>query len=140
MTLLELRGVSKTFHSLGRPPIRALDEVDLGVEPGMITGLVGESGSGKSTVVRCIVGLERPDQGEITYDGVDLRTARKRDRRIRREIQLVFQDPTASLNPRMTAEELLGEGLKVHRLQHSKAGIRKRVGELMELVGLDPRD
>jgi ABC-type glutathione transport system ATPase component len=139
--LLELRGVSKTFHAFGREPVRALDEAYLRVPEGEITGLVGESGSGKSTMLRCIMGLERPDGGQVSYDGVDVTRARRAEtRRLRREIQLVFQDPTASLNPRMTVAELIGEGLIVHRLVAGAAARRARAAELLELVGLDERD
>jgi ABC-type glutathione transport system ATPase component len=138
---LELRGVSKTFRALGREPVTALDDVYLRVPAGQITGLVGESGSGKSTLIRCVMGLERPDRGWISYDGQNLGEldARAR-RRIRREVQLVFQDPTSSLNPRMTVAELVGEGLVAHGLVTGRAARRERVRELVRMVGLDDRD
>jgi oligopeptide transport system ATP-binding protein len=139
--LLEIRGLRKTYHAFGRPPVVALDDVYLRVAEGEITGLVGESGSGKSTTIRCVLGLEKLDDGWIEYDGIRLDQATRAQRqRIRREIQVVFQDPTGSLNPRMTAGDLIGEGLKVHRLRSGAAAIRSRVLELMGLVGLDGRD
>jgi oligopeptide transport system ATP-binding protein len=141
MTLLELSGVSKTFHTFGREPVIALNDVYLRVPEGEITGLVGESGSGKSTILRCIMGLDKPDSGFIKYDGIEISRAKGADlRRLRREIQLVFQDPTASLNPRMTVQELVTEGLIVHKLAGSASGRRDRAVQLLDLVGLDSRD
>jgi peptide/nickel transport system ATP-binding protein/oligopeptide transport system ATP-binding protein len=141
VTLLDVHGLRKVYRSLGRPPVVALDGLFLQVNPGGITGLVGESGSGKSTTIRCILRLEQPDEGWIDYDGIRLTEADKRARRrLHREIQVVFQDPTGSLNPRMTAGQLIGEGLRVHRLRTTSASLRERVLELMALVGLDKRD
>ncbi|MCF7552733.1 ATP-binding cassette domain-containing protein [Pseudonocardia sp. WMMC193] len=138
-TLLEMRAVDVTFRSFGRAPVTALDDVYLRVEEGTITGLVGESGSGKTTALRCCVGLQRPDDGEVVYDGVDVVRARGAERkRLRREIQLVHQDPTSSLDPRMTVQQIVSEGMAVHGL-HPK-GRRDRVAELLESVGLDARD
>jgi oligopeptide transport system ATP-binding protein len=139
--MLEVAGLSKTFGTRRRPGTRALDSVDLSVESGQIAGLVGESGSGKSTFIRCMLGLTRPDAGEIHYDGFDVRHASKQERRrLRREIQLVFQDPYSSLNPRMTVEQSIAEGLEIHRLVSSRAARRARVFEMLEIVGLDPKD
>ncbi|MEA5455725.1 ATP-binding cassette domain-containing protein [Sinomonas sp. JGH33] len=141
MSLLELRDVCKTFRALGREPVVALNNVNLTAEAGAITGLVGESGSGKTTIIRSIMGLERPTSGSVGYDGINIPTAKGSDlRRIRREIQFVFQDPTSSLNPRMTVEALVGEGLVVHKLVPDKARRRERVVELLQMVGLNERD
>jgi oligopeptide transport system ATP-binding protein len=141
MSLLEVEQLTKTFRSLGRQPVTVLRDVDLQVDRGQITGLVGESGSGKTTLIRCIMGLETPDRGSIYYEGVDLvRAGRSQRQRTRREIQLVFQDPTASLNPRMTVDQLVGEGIRVHKLRPSAASRRDRVVELLGLVGLSERD
>jgi ABC-type oligopeptide transport system ATPase subunit len=141
MTLLELSGVCKTYHALGREAVVALDQVRLTVEEGQVTGLVGESGSGKTTIIRCIMGLEKPDSGSIIYDGIDIAAARGATlRRLRREIQLVFQDPSSSLNPRMTVYELVSEGMVVHKLLKTKAQRQDRVVELLEAVGLSARD
>ncbi|HEX4189951.1 MAG TPA: ATP-binding cassette domain-containing protein [Marmoricola sp.] len=137
--LLDVRGLSKTYRAIGRAPVTALDDVYFRVPRGEITGLVGESGSGKSTTIRCILGLEKADDGWISYDGSRLVSGGRGLGRARhREIQVVFQDPTSSLNPRMTAGELIGEGLVVHGLCGSKDERADRVAELMTLVGLDP--
>jgi oligopeptide transport system ATP-binding protein len=141
MSVLEVEHLTKTFRSLGRPPVTVLRDVDLQVDRGQITGLVGESGSGKTTLIRCIMGLEVPDHGSIRYEGIDLvRIGRAERQRTRREIQLVFQDPTASLNPRMTVEQLVGEGIRVHKLRPSAASRHDRIVELLRLVGLSERD
>jgi ABC-type oligopeptide transport system ATPase subunit len=139
--LLDIRGVGRTFQGFAKDPVVALDEVYLRVPEGQITGLVGESGSGKSTLLRCVMGLDKPDTGTIIFDGLDVARARKKDlARIRRQVQLVFQDPTASLNPRMTVQELVTEGLLVHKLVTTAAGRRARAVELLHKVGLDERD
>ncbi|ROO86995.1 peptide/nickel transport system ATP-binding protein/oligopeptide transport system ATP-binding protein [Actinocorallia herbida] len=134
--LLEVTGLTKTFG--GTP---AVQDVSFALREGEVLGLVGESGSGKSTTVRCVVGLTEPDAGRVVYDGVDVRTARGAEmRRFRREVQMVFQDPYSSLSPRMTVEEIVGEGLLVHRLATGRAGRRDRVVEVLELVGLSAAD
>ncbi|MEV0087688.1 ATP-binding cassette domain-containing protein [Saccharopolyspora sp. NPDC050642] len=136
MTLLDVRAVTKDFRGT-----RALRAVDLAVGEGETVGLVGESGSGKSTLLKCVLRLERPDSGEIRYDGIDvIRADRAQRKRFRREVQMVFQDPHASLNPRMTVEQLVSEGMLVHGLERSRAGRRDRVAELLSMVGLDPSD
>ncbi|GAA3667270.1 ATP-binding cassette domain-containing protein [Nocardioides ginsengisoli] len=135
--ILAASGLTKTFGSR-RDPHRAVDGVSLAVHAGEILGVVGESGSGKSTTLRCVVGLEKPDAGRVTYDGLDLAGA-SRDvrRRFRRDVQMVFQDPYASLNPRMSVERIVGEGLDIHRLAATKQARRDRVVEVLEVVGLD---
>ncbi len=141
MALLRVEQISKTFGMGGKQPVHALSDVSLDVEEGQTFGLVGESGSGKSTLVKCIVRLGFPDSGTILYDGIDVPKAKGADlRRLRREVQMVFQDPHASLNPRMTVEELVGEGVLVHRLEPSAAARRARVVELLSLVGLSAGD
>ncbi len=141
MIKLDVRGVTKTFRSWGRPPVTALDDVYLRVPAGEITGLVGESGSGKSTLIRCLMGLERPDRGEIRYDGSPLGTLSTRAMRgLRSQIQLVFQDPTSSLNPRMTVAQLVGEGIRSGDRRPTAVDRRRRVIELLRMVGLDDRD
>src|SRR4051794_4823718 len=137
--LLDVRGLSKIYRSVGRQPVTALDDVYFQVGKGQVVGLVGESGSGKSTTIRCILGLERPDNGWIEYDGARLVSGGSGLGRARhQEIQVVFQDPTSSLNPRMTAADLIGEALIVHRLCASRRARESRVAELMTMVGLDP--
>jgi oligopeptide/dipeptide ABC transporter ATP-binding protein len=121
-----------------RPPevLRALDGVDLELGKGEALGLVGESGCGKSTLGRCIVGLYVPAAGEIRYEGSQLPA--RRDAATRRRIQMVFQDPYSSLNPRMTVRQTLGELLRAHEMV-PKRQVETRCRELVDLVGLGAR-
>lgn len=143
--LLEISHVSKTYaldHRLSdilarkpRAKLQALRDVSLSVKPGEILGIVGESGCGKSTLGRCIVGLDRADQGAFAWQGgifASDRSARAR------QIQMVFQDPYASLNPRMTLGAMLDEVLKVHDMAADAAVRLKRIDELLLMVGLTP--
>ena len=141
--LLALRGMRKSFGvgraGLGkRLRLVAVDDVSLELDAGETLGLVGESGCGKSTLARLALRLVEPDAGEIRFEGQDLRALGRRElRAVRRNLQIVFQDPFASLNPRMTVGETIGEGLRVHALA-SGAALEKRVAELLEIVGLSP--
>ncbi len=143
--LLEVRGLAKHFtlprDSLleKRLVLRALDGVDLTVFPGETVGLVGESGCGKSTLARVVMRLEEPTSGRIVFDGQDISHARQaRIRPLRRRMQMIFQDPYASLNPRMTVGEILAGPLRLHGLARGGAAVRARVAELLDLVGLPP--
>jgi oligopeptide transport system ATP-binding protein len=130
---LEVRDVVKHYRTPGRGVVHALDGVSLAVEKGKVLGIVGESGCGKSTLARLMTRLERPDAGSVTVLGRRLDTAGARDlRALRRTIQLVFQDPYASLDPRQRVGDALAEVLAVHRLPSGAA----QVGELLETVGL----
>ena len=134
--LLEVRGVSKHFAGT-----TALADVSLDVNQGESVGLVGESGSGKSTLIRCVVRLASPDQGQILYGGTDIGTLHGAALLgYRRNVQLVFQDPYSSLNPRMTVEQLVGEGLVVHGLERDRAKRRDRIAGMLAMVGLDATD
>jgi oligopeptide transport system ATP-binding protein len=142
MPLLEVRRLVKHFvrkHGLFRPPsvVKAVDEVSFAIHEGEMFGLVGESGSGKSTTGRCILRLIEPTSGEVLFRGEDvLRFPRRRMRAARRDMQIVFQDPYSSLNPRMRAGDIVEEPLVIHRLGGRPAR-RARVAELFDLVGLD---
>ena len=136
MSALELRGVGVRFGH-GRQAITAVDGVDLEVPSGAVVGLVGESGSGKTTLARAVVGLVPLSSGQILLDGSDITGARGRSARRRRRIQMIFQDPNSSLDPRMTVGATVAEAIGAHR----QAGRRERateVGRLLDLVGLDP--
>jgi ABC-type oligopeptide transport system ATPase subunit len=132
--LLEVENLVKTYP--GSHP-RAVDDVSFTVRRGEVLGLVGESGSGKSTTARCVAGLLAPDSGTVRLGGQAVTGARRGAlRALRARMQMVFQDPYSSLNPRMTVADLVGEGLLVHGLKRSAAARRARVTELLELVGL----
>jgi oligopeptide/dipeptide ABC transporter ATP-binding protein len=118
--------------------VRAVDGVDLDVLPGQTVGLVGESGCGKSTLGRTLLRLVEPTAGEITFDGQNLIRLRGRAlKKARRDMQIVFQDPVGSLDPRMTVHDIVGEGLRAHRLASGRERDR-RIREILELVGLRP--
>jgi len=137
---LEVRNLTKSFkigsESFGRAEwLKAVDDVSFRIAPGTTMGLVGESGSGKSTVARMICRLIHPDSGEIFVDGIDIVDKRRAAKADARKVQIVFQDPTASLNPRWRVGRLIGEGIRVHRLRKGEA-IEARIAELVGLVGL----
>ncbi len=132
---LEVRDAVKHYRTPGRGEVHALDGVSVTVEKGRVLGVVGESGCGKSTLARLMVRLEKPDSGSVTVLGRRLDTARGRAlRELRRCVQLVFQDPYASLDPRQRVGDALNEVLGVHKLPGGKVA----VGELLETVGLLP--
>jgi oligopeptide/dipeptide ABC transporter ATP-binding protein len=139
--LVETRHLKKHFPVRARPFgarqfVRAIDGVDLTVYPGETLGVVGESGCGKSTLGRLILRLLEPTAGEVLFDGEDLQALhRKALRQKRREMQIVFQDPFGSLNPRMRVGKIIGEGFEIHNLARG-AEQRRRVTELLERVGL----
>ena len=118
--------------------VHAVDGVSFDVRQGETLGLVGESGCGKSTTGRTILQLYRPTSGSVVFDGIDLVKAKGEElRHMRRKMQMIFQDPYASLNPRMTVGEIVGEPLIVHKVATQKE-IEERVANLLELVGLNP--
>jgi ABC-type oligopeptide transport system ATPase subunit len=143
MPLLEVRKLVKEFGRKGgflRPAtkVRAVDDVSFSIDEGETFGLVGESGSGKTTTGRCILRLVEPTAGEVWFKGENvLAFSRTRMRQARRQMQIVFQDPYSSLNPRMRVGSIVEEPLVIHRIG-SRPERRARVAELFELVGLDP--
>src|SRR5215203_380098 len=113
-TLLSVQGLTKQFQTRNGT-VKAVDGVSFDVKRGTIVGLVGESGSGKTTAGRCTLRLIEPSAGRIVFDGVDLRTVSDREMRTyRRRLQIVFQDPYSSLNPRLRVEEIIGEAIDTH--------------------------
>ena len=143
--LLSVRDLSVTFpvHPRGawpwsRPlPLQAVTEVGFDLSPGETLGIVGESGSGKSTLARAIVGTIPVSGGSILWEGTDLTTlSAEARRRHRRDVQMIFQDPLAALNPRMTVGQIVAEPLVTHRPDLPRAKVRDRVAESMERVGL----
>ena len=142
MSLLEIRNLKKHFpvgdgmFSRHKGVVKAVDGVNLTVNEGETLGLVGESGCGKSTLGRALLRLIEPTSGEVIFHGKNLLTLSQRELRdMRREMQIIFQDPYASLNPRMRVGDIVGEGLEIHKLAKGKAK-RDRVMELLHQVGL----
>ena len=143
--LLEVKDLTKHFpiRSRGLIPrtvghVRAVDGVSFSIAPGAALGLVGESGSGKSTTGRLITRLYQPTSGQILFDGEDIATSSARQLKpIRREIQMIFQDPYTSLNPRHTVGEIISAPLEIHHLVPKQGRLRK-IQELLEIVGLNP--
>ena len=142
--LLTLEGVKKHFvmgggFLHGEPSsLRAVDGVDLGVKRGETFGLVGESGCGKTTLGRCILRLEEPTEGRVLFEGRDIMGYGRRElRMLRRDMQIIFQDPYSSLNPRKKVRRIIGEAFAVHKML-TKGERRDRVQELANLVGIRP--
>ena len=151
--LVQAHDLAKTFdvsppwlnRVLERKPralLRAVDGVSFEIERGKTLALVGESGCGKSTVARLLVGLYQPTRGGLTFDGQDAHAAFKTPagRQLRRRVQMIFQDPYASLNPRWIVEDIVAEPLKEHGLISDAVELKTRVGALLESVGLSPLD
>jgi peptide/nickel transport system ATP-binding protein len=142
--LLAVNGLTKHFPvraklRKNRSLVRAVEDVSFSIYPGETLGLVGESGCGKTTVGRLILRLEQPTSGEIAFEGTNLLTASPAElKTIRRKIQVIFQDPYSSLNPRMTVGQIVGEPLHVYRLAPDGKAAGERVGELLGQVGLRP--
>ena len=141
--LLSVRGLTKAFPIRSgllqrqTASVHAVDGVDFHIEPAETLGLVGESGCGKSTTGRCVLRLIEPSSGDIRFDGKDVVALDGAElRALRRDIQIIFQDPYASLNPRMSIGAIIGEALIIHQLARNRRAFEERVVELLETVGL----
>jgi oligopeptide transport system ATP-binding protein len=144
-SLLQVRDLKKYFEIKrgffwGEPArVHAVDGVSFDLYRGETLGLVGESGCGKSTTGRLILRLIEPTAGEVTFEGASIFKATKSEMRgLRQRMQIIFQDPYSSLNPRMTVEQIVGEGIVIHKLCKTRAERRARVADLMQKVGLSP--
>jgi oligopeptide transport system ATP-binding protein len=144
--ILVARNLVKTYKQrsgrfgFGATTIRALDDVSIAVKPGSTLAVVGESGSGKSTLARCLLQLQPLDAGQVHFEGRDLSALNGEElRAARRQLQMVFQDPFASLNPRMKVGEIVGEGLLIHKLG-SASERREKVLRMLQRVGLGAAD
>ncbi|WP_058301084.1 ABC transporter ATP-binding protein [Gorillibacterium timonense] len=137
--LLRVDGLKQVFKA-GSGRVKAVDDISFSIGEGETFGLVGESGCGKSTTGRTIIQLYQPTAGRIYYDGVDLSTlhSKKQWLQFRRDVQMIYQDPYASLNPRNKIKEIIAEGIDVHGLAKNAADRNRQVAELLETVGLNP--
>src|SRR5690606_2477419 len=145
--ILEVRNLSKYFYTkpfLFQKPeisVKAVHDVSFKVYPGETLGLVGESGSGKTTLSRTILLLEKPTKGEIFYRGKDIvKLSKEEVRKLRKEIQIIFQDPYSSLNPKLNVGEIITTPMKVHKIGNSQKERWERAGQILEKVGLNPSD
>jgi oligopeptide/dipeptide ABC transporter ATP-binding protein len=133
------RGLVARFRRASQAGVLAIDSVDIDIRSGITTAVVGESGSGKTTLGRCILRLVEPDGGTVRFDGIELGVADTTTLgQLRRRMQIVFQDPYSSLNPRMTVSQMLGEALTFHGFGTSRQERDERILELLQNVGLDP--
>ena len=136
--LIEVRHIKRYFGAKDKP-VRAVDDVSFAIRRGETLGLVGESGSGKSTIGRTVLRLLECTAGQVLYRGEDIGTlSSERMRKLRSKLQIIFQDPYASLNPKMRISAILGEALATHGLHQGKGEQDKRIAELLDTVGLRP--
>ncbi|MBQ9154122.1 MAG: ABC transporter ATP-binding protein [Solobacterium sp.] len=135
--VLELKDVSHVYNSGENNAVKAVDHVSFTVKRGETFGLVGESGCGKTTTGKMIVKLIEATEGTILFEGQDISGIRKKDRlEFHRKVQMIFQDPYASLDPRMTVKDIIGEGLRTHHLVKNEKELEERTAELLETVGM----
>ena len=137
--ILEVKNLCKYFYSgKNKPPMKAVDDVSFYIEKGETVGLVGESGCGKTTTGRTIIRLYQPTSGEVWFNGkrIDGKLNAEETRQVTSKMQMVFQDPVASLNPRMTVEEIICEGVKINKLYPDKTERRNQVYKMLDMVGL----
>lgn len=134
---IEVKNLKKYFKVGRHATLKAVDNVSFDIYKGETLGIVGESGCGKTTCGRTIMGLYEATDGQVLYDGVDLHSIKGEERKkFTRKVQIIFQDPYASLDPRMTVGEIIGEGIDIHKI-YNKEKKQARIYELLELVGLN---
>ncbi|CAM3432601.1 ABC transporter ATP-binding protein [Marinicrinis lubricantis] len=137
--LIEVNHLKKHFNVGNGQTLKAVDDVSFTIAKGETLGMVGESGCGKSTVGRTMLRLYEPTAGEMIFEGQDIYQLKPgKMKELRRDIQMIFQDPYASLNPRMTVSDIIGEALDIHHLAKNKKERKARIEELLDLVGLNP--
>ena len=138
--LLKVEGLKQYFKVNKNFTVKAVDDVSFEIYPGETYGLVGESGSGKSTIGRSIIRLYDPTAGKITFDWQDIsgRLTHAQNNTLRTQMQMIFQDPMASLNPRKKVEDIIGEGLDIHHMYKTQDERREKVEKILEKVGLAP--
>ena len=137
--LLEVKSLKQHFQVSRGNVLKAVDDISFYIKPGETLGLVGESGSGKSTTGRAILRLHEPTDGDILYQGMAINRLSKNElKTMRRHMQIIFQDPYSSLNPRLKVLDIIGQALDIHRLSKNNEERKKRVEELLVMVGLDP--
>jgi oligopeptide transport system ATP-binding protein len=135
--LIEVNQLRKEFYLGKGKTLKAVNDISFSIRKGETLGLVGESGCGKSTVGRTLLRLYEPSSGQFLFEGKDVyRSSGAKMKALRRDMQMIFQDPYASLNPRITVMDSIGEALDIHKLMKSRAERKARIGELLELVGL----
>lgn len=136
--LIEVKGLKKYFDVGKGQILKAVDNLNFNIREGETLGMVGESGCGKSTAGRTILRLYEPTAGSVMFGGTDIyKLSQKKMKAMRRDMQMIFQDPYASLNPRFTVTDIIGEALDIHGMAGSRAERKKRVEELLDMVGLN---
>ena len=138
--ILKVEGLKQYFPVSRKFTVRAVDGVSFEIYPGETYGLVGESGSGKSTIGRSVIRLYRPTEGKVVFDGVDIsgKMSRSEESKLRTQMQMIFQDPMACLNPRKKVIDIIAEGLDIHHLYKNQAEREQKVAQILQMVGLAP--
>lgn len=136
--ILEVKNLKKYFKVGKKDILKAVDDVSFTIKEGETLGLVGESGCGKTTCGRTVVGMYSATEGEVLYKGKNVHQLKGKEKKaFNKEVQIIFQDPYASLDPRMTVSEIIGEGIEIHNLAKNKKEKEEKIAHLLELVGLN---
>ncbi|MHA0855837.1 ABC transporter ATP-binding protein [Paenibacillus sp. CMAA1364] len=138
-SLIQVNGLKKYFNVGQGSILKAVDDISFSIKQGETLGMVGESGCGKSTAGRTILRLYEPTAGSVTFNGTDIyKLTPNKMKAMRRDMQMIFQDPYASLNPRFTVSDIIGEAFDIHKLTDSRKERKKKIEELLDMVGLNP--